>query len=89
MATRRGGASEAVRHAMRHLRARLSLAITGLVGLAAMALLPGAPGLVTRSLVGWNFWNSATWLYLLLVLATMLHTDHERLRPTALAKGRR
>ncbi len=55
-----------------------------LVGLAATALLPGTPLVVTRGLLGWNI---AVWLYLLLVLTMMRRANHERLRRIALAQA--
>ena len=67
-----------------HLRARPRLTIATLIGLAATLLLPGAYGIVTRSLLGWNI---AVWLYLLLVGVMMWRADHARLRRVAVAQA--
>ena len=63
-----------------HLRARPRLLGTLLFGAAVALLLPGAQPPVTRGLVGWN---AAVWLYLVLVLARMLRSDHPHLRRVA------
>ncbi len=67
-----------------HFRDRPRLAAAMLVGLAAALLFPGAHGVVTRALLGWNV---SVWLYLLLVGWMMLHADHSRLRRTAAAQA--
>ena len=67
-----------------HLRARPRLAASLLVGISSALLLPGALGLVTRGLFGWNV---SVWLYLVLVGWMMLHADHSRLRRIAVAQA--
>lgn len=67
-----------------HLRARPRLATSLLVGTAAASLVPGAYGLVTRALLGWNV---AVWLYLLLVGWMMRHADHDHPRRVAVAQA--
>lgn len=68
----------------RHLRLRPRLLASVLLGVAAAALLPGAYTTVTRALLGWNL---AVWLYLALVGAMMLRSDHHRLRRIAVAQA--
>lgn len=63
-----------------HLRARQRMLGTLLFGAVVAVLLPGAQPPVTRVLVGWN---AAVWLYLALVLALMLRSDHRHLRRVA------
>ncbi len=73
-----------MRRLLHHLRARPRLLIAVLVGMATTALVPGAPLVVTRGLLGWNV---AVWLYLILIGTMMLRADHDRLRRIALAQG--
>ena len=66
------------------LRARPRLMLAVGLGFVVALLLPGTHNLVTRVLLGWN---SAVWLYLVLVAVMMMRADHERLRRTALAQA--
>jgi uncharacterized membrane protein len=67
-----------------HFQARPRLYIAAFAGLAVAVLLPQAPRWITRVLVGWN---SAVWLYLVLIAVMMLRADHHRLRSTAVAQA--
>ncbi|HVJ62624.1 MAG TPA: DUF1345 domain-containing protein [Tahibacter sp.] len=71
-----------MRNPLSHLFARPRLTSALIVGIAAGFLLPGHYPWVTRALAGWN---CGVWLYLVLIAATLLRSDHERSRRIALA----
>lgn len=67
---------------MSFMHARPRLITTFALGLAVALLLPSTLQPVTRSLIGWNL---AVWLFLALMIVTMVRADHQRLRRLALA----
>ncbi|MEP7056610.1 MAG: DUF1345 domain-containing protein [Caldimonas sp.] len=69
---------------LRHLRAHPALALATAAGVASSMLIPHAPSVVTRCLVGWNV---GVWLYLALVGVLMSRSDHDRLQKVALAQA--
>jgi uncharacterized membrane protein len=54
------------------------------LGIAMVLWLPGAHGVVTRGLLGWNV---AVWTYLVLVAAMMLRADESHLRRSSVAQS--
>lgn len=68
---------------LRILLARPRLSISVLVGVATASLLPPSLALheITRLIVAWN---AGTCLYLLLAIAMMFRSSHERMRARAL-----
>jgi uncharacterized membrane protein len=66
------------------LRSRPRLLTATALGIAAFLLLPGAHGVVTRGLLGWNV---AVWIYLMLVAAMMLRADETHLRRSSVAQS--
>lgn len=69
---------------LRHLRAHPTLALATVAGIAAGFLVPNAPTLVTRCLLGWNL---GVWLYLALVGVMMMRSDRDRLKRVAIAQA--
>jgi uncharacterized membrane protein len=65
---------------VRLIQARPRLFIAGLIGLAAVAVLPAERRLATRMLIGWDV---AVVLYLVLVYHLMAGSDIERIRQRA------
>lgn len=69
---------------LKHLRAHPALALATLAGVGTGFLIPNAPTLVTRCLLGWNV---GVWLYLALVGWMMIRSDHGRLKKIAIAQA--
>jgi uncharacterized membrane protein len=69
---------------LRHVRAHPALTLATLAGLATGMLIPNAPSIVTRSLLGWNV---GVWIYLATVALMMARSDRGRLRKVALAQA--
>jgi len=65
-----------------HLHARPRMLLAALIGVLAGVFAPELSGPVTRALLGWNI---GVWLYLLLIVQTMIRADHGHLRKAALA----
>lgn len=69
---------------LRHLRAHPALATATVAGFVAAFLIPNAPTLVTRCLLGWNI---GVWLYLAWVAVMMIRSDRGHLKRLALAQA--
>jgi uncharacterized membrane protein len=69
---------------LRHLRAHPALSLATVTGFAAAFLIPNAPSVVTRSLLGWNL---GVWLYLGWVGVMMIRSDRGRLKKVAMAQA--
>jgi len=67
---------------MSFLHARPRLLTTFALGVIVALVLPSSMPALTRALVGWNL---AVWVFLALMIATMVRADHQRLRRLALA----
>ena len=73
-----------MRHAARELRSHRRLLLSLLAGAAAAWAWPGSPGLLVRTLVGWD---AFVWIYLVWAGLTIARADQGHLKQVAVAQA--